>query len=94
METLVIRKPDDFHIHLREGELFCRVLPFTAQVFARALVMPNLSEPLVNTVKVKEYFREVDKYCQRHGFKDFRALRTLYLTDDTRASEIAWSQVW
>ncbi|MBU4422089.1 dihydroorotase [Patescibacteria group bacterium] len=94
METLVIRRPDDFHVHLREGEMLRRVLPFTAQVFERALVMPNLTKPLISTYKVKEYFRELDRYCEKQGFKDFRALRTLYLTDKTLVGNIAWSQVW
>lgn len=94
METLRIRKPDDFHVHLREEEMLRRILPFTANVFSRALVMPNLREPLVSAYKVRGYFKQLDKYCKKQGFNSFRALRTLYLTDGMLASNIAWSQVW
>ena len=49
MTTLVIRRPDDWHLHLRDGAALRAVLPFTAARFARAIVMPNLSPPLTTT---------------------------------------------
>ncbi|PIR67083.1 MAG: dihydroorotase [Parcubacteria group bacterium CG10_big_fil_rev_8_21_14_0_10_36_14] len=94
MKTLVIRKPDDFHAHLREGEMLRRVLSFTANVFARALVMPNLQNPLVSTFKVMEYSKQIDRECKKQGFNNFHALRTLYLTDNTTANDISWAYCW
>ena len=46
-QTLTIRKPDDWHVHLRDGEMLPRVAPYTARQFARAIVMPNLAPPVI-----------------------------------------------
>jgi dihydroorotase len=79
--SLTIRRPDDWHLHLRDGVLLKAVLPFTARVFARAIVMPNLNPP-VTTVALAEAYR---KRIQRALPKDahFTPLMTCYLTDET-----------
>ena len=46
VQTLTIRRPDDWHLHLRDGAMLAAVLPYSARVFARAIVMPNLSPPV------------------------------------------------
>src|SRR3984893_1846948 len=59
MSTLVMRRPDDWHLHLRDGAALHAVLPFTAARFARAMVMPNLTRPLTTTEAALAYRRRV-----------------------------------
>lgn len=82
---LKITRPDDWHLHLRDGETLASVAPFTARQFARAIVMPNL-KPAVTTVKQAVAY--VDRIVAAIGNSDFEPLMTLYLTDDTSADEI------
>lgn len=74
-----IRKPDDFHVHLREGRLLSVVLPHTTRSFARALVMPNLSDP-IDTVKKVEHYRDE---ILRQAPESFQPLMTIMLTKET-----------
>ena len=53
--TLTIRRPDDWHVHLRDGDMLKGVLPYTARQFARAIVLPNLSLPMTDVVGVNAY---------------------------------------
>ena len=78
---LTLRRPDDFHLHLRDGEILKAVLPFTTKQFARAVVMPNLNPP-VTTVAAMEAYREIILAAVPQGH-DFTPLMTLYLCDDT-----------
>lgn len=82
---LKITRPDDWHLHLRDGEELVSVAPFTARQFARAIVMPNL-KPAVTTVKQAVAY--VDRIVEAIGDSDFEPLMTLYLTDNTSADEI------
>lgn len=82
---LTITRPDDWHLHLRDGEVLASVAPFTARQFARAIVMPNL-KPAVTTVRQAVAY--VDRIVDAIGKSDFEPLMTLYLTDDTPADEI------
>lgn len=86
-ERLVLRAPDDFHVHLRDGAGMRDVVQATARVFPRALVMPNLSPP-VATVALAEAYRARILAALPPGLA-FTPLMTLYLTDVTRAEEIA-----
>ena len=86
MRTVTIRRPDDWHLHLRDGEHLRAVLPDTARRFARAIVMPNLKPPVTTTRLALEY-RERVLAALPAGAK-FEPLMTLYLTDNTPASEI------
>jgi dihydroorotase len=83
---LRLRRPDDWHLHLRDGATLRAVLPHTAARFARAVVMPNLSPPVTTTTAALAY-RERILAALPAGVK-FEPLMTLYLTDDTSAQEI------
>jgi dihydroorotase len=85
-DTLTITRPDDWHLHLRDGDAMHSVLPHTARQFARAIVMPNLRPP-VTTVAAAKAYRERILAALPPGI-DFAPLMTLYLTDNTPASEI------
>ena len=87
MDTLTITRPDDWHLHLRDGEALRAVLPDTAFRFARAIVMPNLKPP-VRTVDEAMAYRERILAAVPAGLR-FEPLMTLYLTDNTAAAEIA-----
>jgi len=85
IETLTIRRPDDWHVHLRDGEMLRTVAPFTARQFARAIVMPNLT-PAVTSVSLAAAYR--DRIIAAAG-PGFTPLMTCYLTDEADADEIA-----
>lgn len=85
-DTLTIRRPDDWHVHLRDGEMLKAVLPFTAQVFARAIVMPNLTPPVCDVVAAIAY-RERIHAALPHRL-NFTPLMTCYLTDDSDPAEL------
>ena len=86
MQELTIRRPDDWHLHLRDGAALNAVLPFTVQRFARAVVMPNLNPPVTTTAAALAY-RERIRAAVPAGL-DFTPLMTLYLTDTTVPEEI------
>jgi len=78
-ESLTIRRPDDWHVHLRDGAMLAAVAPYTARQFARAIVMPNLSPP-VTTIAAARAYR--DRILAAVPGTDFTPLMTCYLTDD------------
>ena len=84
--TLTITRPDDWHLHLRDGDLMRSVVGATARVFGRAIVMPNL-EPPVTTVRGAAAYRERIAAALPAGSR-FAPLLTLYLTDNTPVAEI------
>jgi dihydroorotase len=84
-QTLTIRRPDDWHVHLRDGEMLQKVAPYTARQFARAIVMPNLVPP-ITTVAAAEAYRE--RIVAAAG-PEFTPLMTCYLTDQTDPEELA-----
>lgn len=86
METLTIIRPDDWHLHLRDGAEMQSVLPDTARQFARAIVMPNLRPPVTTTVQAEAYRERILKALP--AGMTFEPLMTLYLTDNTSAEEI------
>ena len=85
-QRLTIRRPDDWHVHLREGDMLRAVVDYTARQFARAIVMPNLSPP-VTTVAAAEAYRSRIVAALSPG-ADFTPLMTCYLTDGADKSEI------
>jgi dihydroorotase len=85
-KSLTLRRPDDWHVHLRDGALLRTVLPYTARRFARAIVMPNLVPPIVTTAAAIGY-RERILAALPAGIS-FIPLMTAYLTDDTEAAEL------
>ena len=86
MTMLRIRRPDDWHLHLRDGAHMAAVLPFTAARFARALVMPNLKPPMTTTDALAQYRARILQALP--AGRDFQPLMTLYLTDRTPPAEI------
>jgi len=86
MQTLTITRPDDWHLHLRDGDVLRAVLPDTARRFARAIVMPNLKPP-VTTVAQAAAYRERILSAVPPG-PTFTPLMTLYLTDNLPPEEI------
>ncbi len=85
MQSLTIRRPDDWHVHLRDGDMLRLIAPFTAQQFGRAIVMPNLVPP-VTTVAAASQYRDRIREAAGPGFEP---LMTCYLTDEADAGEIA-----
>jgi dihydroorotase len=85
--ALVMRRPDDWHLHLRDGAALAAVVPFSAARFARAVVMPNLDPPVTSTAAALAY-RERILAALPPGAR-FEPLMTLYLTDHTPVEEIA-----
>ena len=84
--SITIARPDDWHLHLRDGAALKAVLPDTARQFARAIVMPNLRLPVTTTALAQSY-RQAILQALPSGSK-FEPLMTLYLTDNTTADEI------
>ena len=93
--SLTITRPDDWHLHLRDGPEMAAVLPYTARQFARAIVMPNLRPPITTTQQAMDYAARIraavpqQLIAQGHTFEP---LMTLYLTDHTSADEIRRAQ--
>ncbi len=87
MQTITITRPDDWHLHLRDGPALAAVLPDTARRFARAIIMPNLKPP-VTTVGLAAAYRARIVAALPEGMT-FEPLMTLYLTDDTTPEEIS-----
>src|SRR5687768_1607656 len=87
MRTLTIIRPDDWHLHLRDGEHMRAVLADTARRFARAIVMPNLRPPVTTTEAALQYRKRILDALPA-GVR-FEPLMTLYLTDNTPPAEIA-----
>ncbi len=85
--TLTIRRPDDWHVHLRDGAVMAGVAPHTAGQFARAIVMPNLSPPVTTAAAARAYRDRIVAAAP-----GFTPLMTAYLTDATDAAELARGQ--
>ncbi len=85
-QTITLTRPDDWHLHLRDGDMMAAVLAHTAREFARAIVMPNLRPP-VTTVELAAAYRQRILAALPAG-SDFQPLMTLYLTDNTLPAEI------
>lgn len=87
METLTIVRPDDWHVHVRDGELMQLAVPDTARQFGRAIIMPNLNPPVTSVTSAAEYRGRIASATP--AGLDFEPLMTLYLTEDLPAEEIA-----
>jgi dihydroorotase len=85
MQTLTIRKPDDWHVHLRDGDMMRLVAPFTARQFARAIVMPNLVPPVTSAAGAEAYRERI---VEATG-PEFTPMMTCYLTNESDPDEIA-----
>lgn len=83
---LQLTRPDDWHLHLRDGKVLADLIPATARRFARAIIMPNLRPPLTSTAQALAYRERI--LAARPRDPDFTPLMTLYLTDNTTPAEI------
>src|SRR3546814_15800791 len=88
--SLTITRPDDWHLHLRDGAILDAVIGDVAPQFARAIVMPNLKPPVVTTAMAVDYRRRLLKAMDHAGIDEtvFSPLMTLYLADTSPAGEI------
>ena len=86
MKQLKLTKPDDWHLHLRQGEAMSSVVGMTARQMGRAIVMPNLSPPVKTVKQALDYRREIVSALPQSS--DFNPLMTLYLTDNTTRQDI------
>ena len=81
MQTLTIIQPDDWHLHVRDGEALKAVLPYTARQMGRAVIMPNLKQPVISVADAKAYKEQIMAALPTGS--TFEPLMTLYLTDNT-----------
>ena len=88
-DRLTIRRPDDWHVHLRDGAMLQLVAPYTARQFARAIIMPNLTPP-VTTADAARAYRDRIMAALPAG-SDFTPLMTCYLTDDADPREVVFT---
>ncbi|MBS0477713.1 MAG: dihydroorotase [Proteobacteria bacterium] len=86
-DRLTIRRPDDWHVHLRDGDMLAAVASYTARQFARAIVMPNLTPPVTSIAAAAAYRDRIMAVLPADS--DFTPLMTCYLTDDAEPQEIA-----
>lgn len=86
IDRLVIRRPDDWHVHLRDADMLEAVANYTARQFTRAIVMPNLLPPVTTIAAAEDYRRRI--IAATAAEQGFTPLMTCYLTDDIDASEI------
>lgn len=86
MQRLEITRPDDWHVHLRDDEVLTDTVADMARYFGRAIVMPNLVPPVVNTRQAEAYRQRILAAMPKH--RQFDPLMTLYLTDQTTAEQI------
>jgi dihydroorotase len=86
-DTLTIRRPDDWHVHLRDGDMLAAVAGYTAAQFARAIVMPNLVPPVTDVAAAQAYRHRI--LAALPAGARFEPLMTCYLTDDSDAQELA-----
>ncbi|WP_188260910.1 dihydroorotase [Azospirillum tabaci] len=86
-DRLVLRRPDDWHVHLRDGAMLKAVLPFTARQFGRAIIMPNLKPPVTKAADAVAYRERI--LAALPADQSFTPLMTAYLTDGTDAEDLA-----
>ena len=85
-DTLTLARPDDWHLHLRDGAMLSAVCPESARHFARAIIMPNLVPPVVTGAEAAAYRERI--LAARPGGNTFTPLMTLYLTEDTDPADV------
>jgi dihydroorotase len=86
-DTITLRRPDDWHVHLRDGAMLTAVVPYTSRQFARAIVMPNLVPPVTDAVTARAYRQRI--LAALPADAEFTPLMTCYLTDATDPGEVA-----
>lgn len=90
MNTLTLTRPDDWHLHLRDGDSLASTVPAAARYFGRSIIMPNLVPPVTTTEQAAAYRQRI--LAQRPAGSQWQPLMVLYLTDNTAPEEIAAAQ--
>lgn len=85
-QSLTIHRPDDWHLHLRDGAMMRAVLPYSARVFGRAMIMPNLTPPVTSVAAARAYRQRILAALPPQS--SFQPLMTCYLTDDLSSTEL------
>ncbi|MBM2817626.1 MAG: Dihydroorotase [Parcubacteria group bacterium] len=88
LKRLSIRKPDDFHCHLRRGNILNKVLPFTASMFGRAVAMPNTEPPILDRMDAHLYYNEIHQYKRNQSYSGFSPIMTIQIKESTSPSMI------
>lgn len=90
LTTLTITQPDDWHLHIRDGDVLKDALVHTAKQFARAVIMPNLRPPITTVDQAKQYQLRIQNALSHlpKAYQNFEPLMTLYLTDNTKPEEM------
>ena len=93
---IILRQPDDFHLHLREGELLKTVLPYSIRTFARCLIMPNLIEPIFNWQVAEAYKQTIMELSDAHQIPsdNFDPLMTIFITENTTEADFNFPKVF
>jgi len=86
LKTLTIIKPDDWHLHLREGLVLKNIIHFTSEYFGRAIVMPNTKSPITSIKSAISYRKSIVEALPESS--KFEPLMTIFLTDDTDKGEL------
>ena len=89
MKTLTIIKPDDWHLHLREGLVLKNIIHFTSEYFGRAIVMPNTKSPIISINSAISYRKSIVEALPESS--NFEPLMTIYLTEKTNKFELSKS---
>ena len=87
MNTIEIVKPDDWHVHFRDGEILKAVVPETTRYFSRAVIMPNLVPPILSWKDAISYRKEIEKSIPKED--NFTPLMTIYLTETTKKNDLS-----
>ena len=86
MQEIEIIKPDDWHVHFRDGEMLKAVVPETTRHFSRSIIMPNLIPPILTGQEARKYKNVIEKAIPKYD--DFKPLMTIYLTENTSLSDL------
>ena len=86
MKDLTIIKPDDWHLHLREGVILKNIIKYTSEIYGRAVVMPNIKSPITTVDRAILYKKSITESLTNDS--EFKPLLTLYLTDETSKNEL------
>ena len=92
IQTITVRKPDDWHLHLRTGAVLKKVLMYSSSAFGRAIIMPNLDPPIVTTEQAEIYYRQILKLIPKEH--DFKPLMTIFLTENSNIKDIEQGVKW
>ena len=86
IKSIIVKTPDDWHLHLRESPILEKVFPYSYKSYGRAIIMPNLEIPIITFSQAKSYYEKI-KYLIKTG-NNFEPLMTLFLSEDTKVEDV------